>query len=493
MTDDVALLERYALTGANDAFTLLVRRHIDFVYATALRLTRGDTAMAEDATQMVFIDLARKAVPVSRHPALEGWLHTATRFAALRLLRSDRRRQLHERAATLDPATSSASEANLEWGRLQPVIDDVLSVLKDRERTAVLLRFFRGRKIAEVGAQLALSETAARACLDRALEKMQRQLARRGITSTGAAIGLVLANQIAVAAPPGLAVSVTSTALAAATAGSGAIFASIFTMSKLSTIVAGGIIVAGLATAVVEWRTHHALQAELGVLRSAAGDPAQLLRQNQQQELALNNLAADDPAMAELTRLRHRADVLRGRPHGVLDSELKAARSWRNAGRATPEAAQETLHWALSTGNLSTAASLIVFRDDSKESRAAFMAQCSDAIRNRYQTPEQVVAAGLFGVGSSTTSYSPNDAYEVLSQDDHVGGDGSRYGQVRIRVWYQLADGRAFEGDTRWQPTPDGWALGAFELAPGGKVSDSALLALSQLDPATGNHLTPNN
>jgi RNA polymerase sigma factor (sigma-70 family) len=493
MMDDAALLERYATTGANDAFTMLVRRHIDLVFATALRLTRGNTAMAEDVTQLVFIDLARKAAAASGHPALVGWLHTATRFAALRLLRSEGRRQANEQAAMTDPATAGPQDA-VAWEELQPVLDDVLAKLKDRERTAILLRFFAGRKIHEVGADLALSETAARACLDRALDNMQRQLARRGITSTSTAVGLALANHVAVAAPPGLAISVTSTALVAASAGTGTVLGTVFAMSKIKTIVAVGFIAAGLTTAIMEVRANRGLRGELHALLADTADANRVERDSRPLRQQVANLAAQSSSVAELAAHRQRADTLRARPPGVIDSDFKPARSWHNAGRATPAAAQETFHWALFTGDLQTVASLVVFRDDSKENRDAFMAQCSEAVRARYATPEQVVAAGLFGVGSLTvqSTYHPDDAYQVIGQDEHVGGDGARFGQVRVRVWYHSATtGREFEGDTRWQPTPDGWALGAFVLSPGGKKSESARDAIGQLDPSSRNHVPP--
>ena len=47
MTDDIELLRRYPTERSEDAFTELVRRHVDFVYATALRHLRN-THRAED-------------------------------------------------------------------------------------------------------------------------------------------------------------------------------------------------------------------------------------------------------------------------------------------------------------------------------------------------------------------------------------------------------------------------------------------------------------
>ena len=61
MTDDEQLLLQYARERSESAFGELVTRHIDFVYSTALRVANGDSHMAQDVGQAVFIDLARKA------------------------------------------------------------------------------------------------------------------------------------------------------------------------------------------------------------------------------------------------------------------------------------------------------------------------------------------------------------------------------------------------------------------------------------------------
>jgi len=66
--DDNELLKRYVEEGAEAAFADVVRRNIDLVYATALRVV-GDSHRAQDVVQSVFIDVARKARYLRRHPA----------------------------------------------------------------------------------------------------------------------------------------------------------------------------------------------------------------------------------------------------------------------------------------------------------------------------------------------------------------------------------------------------------------------------------------
>ena len=96
MRDDAELLRRYVLAHDNEAFSEFVRRNIDFVYATALRQCRGNAIIAQDIAQLVFTDVSRRANRLVAHPSLAGWLHTASRFAAMKVLRDESRRQLHD-------------------------------------------------------------------------------------------------------------------------------------------------------------------------------------------------------------------------------------------------------------------------------------------------------------------------------------------------------------------------------------------------------------
>src|SRR5271170_6272645 len=99
MSQDVQLLRRYAAEHSEDAFAELIRRHVDLVYSAALRLVTGDAHGAQDLPQQVFSELARQAKPLSRHPALVGWLYTTTRQMAWRAIRSNQRRAAREQLA----------------------------------------------------------------------------------------------------------------------------------------------------------------------------------------------------------------------------------------------------------------------------------------------------------------------------------------------------------------------------------------------------------
>jgi len=70
MIEDAELLGRYAGEKSEEAFAELVRRRVDLVYSVARRQCGGDAHLAEDVTQKVFADLARKAAALDPIQAL---------------------------------------------------------------------------------------------------------------------------------------------------------------------------------------------------------------------------------------------------------------------------------------------------------------------------------------------------------------------------------------------------------------------------------------
>jgi RNA polymerase sigma factor (sigma-70 family) len=260
--DDDTLLRRFASEGAQDAFAELVGRHIDGVYSAALRRVGGDTHLAEDVAQQVFVALARKATSLSCHPVLTGWLYLTTRNEAANVVRTEQRRKAREQEAQVmyEPSADDASPP--DWSRLAPLLDDAVDELNEHDRTAVLLRFVDRRGFAEIGATLRLTEDAARMRVDRALEKLRTTLARRGVTSTSAALGAILANNAVAAAPVGLGTAVTASALASAPLVATPV-AGLLQFMGTSKIVSGGAAIAlalAVPTAVYEVYTSHAEQ-----------------------------------------------------------------------------------------------------------------------------------------------------------------------------------------------------------------------------------------
>src|SRR2546423_14196248 len=99
MSGTESLLGDYVQNGSERAFRELVNSYINFVFGTALRIVGGDRQMAEDISQQVFTDLARKAVTLKGEVKLGGWLHRHTCFISRKAMRRERRRITREKLA----------------------------------------------------------------------------------------------------------------------------------------------------------------------------------------------------------------------------------------------------------------------------------------------------------------------------------------------------------------------------------------------------------
>jgi RNA polymerase sigma factor (sigma-70 family) len=280
MIEDAELLRRYAEERSEGAFAELVKRRVGLVYSVAVRQCGGDAQLAEDVTQTVFTDLARKAGELAGRPVLSGWLYRSARFAAADVVRSERRRRAREEANALmneSWAGKADAGASADWEKLRPVLDEALAELGEDDRAGAALRFLEQKSFAEIGRRSEVSEDAARKRVSRAVEKLQGLLAGRGVTSTEAALALVLANQAAATVPAGLAASVTSGALAGAvgmgaTAAAGGV-AIFMGTTKLTVGLLGAVAFAGIGAA--WWGTNRAQEAR-AALATATQEQAAL-------------------------------------------------------------------------------------------------------------------------------------------------------------------------------------------------------------------------
>ncbi|MBI5382622.1 MAG: TonB family protein [Opitutae bacterium] len=329
MIEDAELLRRYAENRSEDAFAELVRRHLNLVYSAALRQTGGDAHRAQDVAQLVFTDLARKAAALARRPTLAGWLYTSTHYATTKALRTEWRRQAREQEAHAMQEILSDSGPTPDWDRLRPVLDAAMRDLNERDREAVLLRFFEGRGFAEVGARLSLTENAARMRVERALEKLRAQLARRGVTSTAAALAVLLAEQAVVAAPAGVAAHVTGAALLGATAaGGGAIsLLHILSMTKVQVGVASLALVAAGTGVALQQQANARLQAEIDSLQLQSREVTRLKEENRRLARTAAEVAELRQDDAELAKLSVEAETLKQRLHAQLEARAYAART----------------------------------------------------------------------------------------------------------------------------------------------------------------------
>ena len=185
--------------------------------------------------------------------------------------------------------------------------------LGTRDRDAVVLRYFEGRNLRNVGTALGISEEAARKRVTRALEKLRRFFTRRGVTLSTTALAALLAENGVVAAPAGLAGTVSAAALtsAAAATGSTLTLLKILAMTKIKIGMAGAIVVAAVVTPLV---LQYQSRAKLRAADESARQQAAQLADAQAENDRLASLAAQAGSAKtqsnELLRLRTRAAVL---------------------------------------------------------------------------------------------------------------------------------------------------------------------------------------
>jgi len=298
MIDDAELLSRYAAAQSEAAFAELTRRHVDLVYSAALRLVHGDVYSAQDVTQQVFVEVARQAKRLARHPALVGWLYTTTRLMALRMNRTEQRRQAREEEAYTMNELLHEDAPESDWNQLRPVIEDAMHELDDKDRHAVLLRFFQNRTLNEVGVALNLSENAARMRVERAVDKLRGKLARRGITATTTALAALVSANAVQAAPAGFAATLSSAAIAGSVLHASTIVTATKTlaMTTLQKAVVSAALAAAVGTGMYAVHQSSQLRARIQTLQQ---EQAPLAAQLQQSEHARAQASAQLAALSE--------------------------------------------------------------------------------------------------------------------------------------------------------------------------------------------------
>ena len=253
VTDDMALVREYARSNSEQAFATLVSQHVNLVYSVALRQVR-DPHLAEEVAQTVFIILAREAKSLSPRTILSGWLCRTARYISADTLKSQRRRQFREQEAHMQSILNEPEPG--VWNQIAPLLYEALNCLGEKEHDAVVLRFFDGKELKQVGAAMGTTEDAARMRVNRGVEQLRKFFTKRGVTLSATAItGAVAANSVQ-AAPAGLAAAITTAALSGTTITTTAVIAATkaITMTTLQKTIIGGLLAAAVGSGIYQAR-----------------------------------------------------------------------------------------------------------------------------------------------------------------------------------------------------------------------------------------------
>jgi RNA polymerase sigma factor (sigma-70 family) len=261
---DAVLLEQFARSDSEEAFTEIVRRHVGLVHSVALRQTQN-TQHAEEITQAVFIILARKASSLGSKTILSGWLYHTARLTTANFQRAEVRRVHREQKAFMQPP---AHDEPIEsaWQDMGPLLEEAMAKLKTTDRDAIVLRFFENKTLREVGSAMGMEERAAQKRVARGLEKLRAFFTKRGLVLSATVIAGAVSAHSVKAASPALAASVKAVAFAKGSAAGastltlvkGALKLMAWTKAKIAVATGIGVMIAvGTTTVVFEKAMAH--------------------------------------------------------------------------------------------------------------------------------------------------------------------------------------------------------------------------------------------
>ena len=338
MSEDMALVREFAARQSEPAFATLVGRYLGLVHSAAVRQV-GDPHLAEEITQAVFLLLARKARSLGPDTILSAWLYRATRYAAADALKIQRRRQRREQEAYMQ-STLNGPDADV-WALVAPLLDEAMAELRERDRTALVLRFFENKPAREIAGALKLTEDAAQKRVARALEKLRAIFTKRGVTLTGAAIASAVSANSIQAVPIGLAAKISA---AAVLAGTTIATTTAIVMTTLQKTIIGATLAAAVGAGIYEARQAANARTEVQALQQQQAPLAeqveQLTRERDDAMRQLAKLREDNERLnrntGELLRLRGEASRLRAdslelarlRSEGTNETAEAIARAW---------------------------------------------------------------------------------------------------------------------------------------------------------------------
>jgi RNA polymerase sigma-70 factor (ECF subfamily) len=188
------LLNRYARHRDAEAFSLLVERYQQLIFATCRRRLHHATDV-DDAVQETFLRMAKAAGSIKSN--IGGWLHRCASNVSTDLNRRRQTRTQHESRAL--PAAGSEQQ---ELAELREHLDAALEKLDSNERELIVQRFFAGRTQVELAGKIGVAPSTISLRLSNAIDHLRDHLKTAGYAVAAAALVIGLEKEAASAAVP---------------------------------------------------------------------------------------------------------------------------------------------------------------------------------------------------------------------------------------------------------------------------------------------------
>src|SRR5438034_4144474 len=210
---DADLLKRYVHERDETAFETLVRRHGPMVLGVCRRLLHNPHD-AEDAFQVTFLVLVRKASALQSPSTIGNWLYGVAYRTALEVRKASAKRRAKE--AMAPPRTEMHQDHRAD---LQLMLDQELKRLPDKHREVVVLCDLEGKTRKEAALDLGCAEGTVASRLARARTVLAKRLARHGLSLSAGAMAILFSENAASAIVPASVISSTIKAAGAYAAG----------------------------------------------------------------------------------------------------------------------------------------------------------------------------------------------------------------------------------------------------------------------------------
>jgi hypothetical protein len=184
-----------------------------------------------------------------------------------------------------------------------------------------------------------------------------------------------------------------------------------------------------------------------------------------------DELTQSAPKADELASLRREvlssgaAALAASENSGASKAEVQALRrgiwapaaAWKNRGRASPEAAMETMLWAASGGDLDALEETLSINDETRAKAEAMLTALPEGARTQYSTPDDLLAVVIAG-------NVPLDSAQLVARQQNDADHVTEY--LRLKN----ADGITRQVYLSLHRGPDGWRL----VVPGNVVEQIA-------------------
>ena len=178
--NDVQLIRRI-LSGNDEAFNVLVRRHQKSIHALAWRKV-GDFHIAEEITQDTFLSVYKNLAQLKNPNQFSGWMYVIANRFCLKWLEKNKRVMQSLEDTPMEEIEAVSYTHHVADQRRTEVAEDrhelvkkLLAKLPESERTVVTLHYLGEMTAKEIGKYLGVSVNTIKSRLRRGRKRLQEQ------------------------------------------------------------------------------------------------------------------------------------------------------------------------------------------------------------------------------------------------------------------------------------------------------------------------------